>query len=66
MGYMQDVEQELRRTFDELLPALPKENEQALVQWIKDRLLESYRNGIEAGQRGPQRTRPSGQRSDTP
>jgi DNA primase len=41
-GYMQAVE-------DKLLELLEEDNESALIKWVKEELLASYRRGVEAG-----------------
>ena len=46
MSYMQELEAEL---ISKLSGA---EDTQALVRWITEKVLESYRNGIKAGQKG--------------
>ena len=49
MGYMQQFEQELRAQ-------LAKGDTDASVRWIKEKVLESYRNGLAVGKspRSPQ------------
>ena len=56
MGYMQDVEQELRqRLADFQDTVIPMD---AVVTFVKEKLLESYRNGIAAGKTGATDSRP--------
>ena len=45
MGYMRDLEQELRG----LLTDLPAEQIEPLVKFVKDRVYDSYRNGCDSG-----------------
>ncbi len=41
MGHLQDVEAELRER-------LAKDDSEAVVAWVKEKILESYRNGQKA------------------
>lgn len=45
MGYIQDLEKELREK-------LPKMDKETLVKYFKDKVWESYKNGVEAGKKG--------------
>lgn len=45
MGYIQELEHELR----EKLPQMDKES---LVKYFKDKVWESYKNGVQAGKKG--------------
>ncbi len=45
MTYIQEFEAELRRKYDEA------KDEDVLFRWISEKVLESYRNGITAGQK---------------
>ncbi len=42
MGYIQDLEQEL----NEMLSDLPEERQKKIIRFIKETVLESYKNGI--------------------
>ncbi len=42
MGYIQDLEQEL----NEMLSDLPEERQKKIIRFIKEKVLESYKNGI--------------------
>lgn len=44
MGYIYDVEKVLQ----EMLADLPEESSKQVIKYMKERLLESYRNGLEA------------------
>jgi len=46
MSYITDFETELTRKL------LSSETSESLVKWISEKILESYRNGITAGQKG--------------
>lgn len=46
MTYIQEFEAELRQKYDEA------KDEDVLFKWISEKMLESYRNGIKAGQKG--------------
>ena len=48
MSYIQEFEKELRKKFDEA------QDEEVLFKWISEKVLESYKNGIAAGQKGAQ------------
>jgi len=48
MSYMQEFEAELRQQYSECT------DEEVLFRWICEKVLESYRNGITAGQKGTQ------------
>jgi hypothetical protein len=48
MSYIEQFETEL------LAKLNGKEDEASLVRWISEKVLESYRNGITAGQKGAQ------------
>lgn len=39
MGHLQEIEQTLREL-------LAKKDEESLVAWVKERVLESYKNGL--------------------
>jgi hypothetical protein len=57
MGYLQDVD----RWLDELLPDVPPESD--VKRQIKEKILESYRNGLQGTGRSPaplRTTRPRG------
>ena len=42
MGYIQDLEQEL----NEMLSDLPEERQKKIIRFIREKVLESYKNGI--------------------
>ena len=46
MSYMNEFEAELRKKLNGQV------SEDAVVKWICEKVLESYRNGISAGQKG--------------
>ena len=46
MTYIEQFETELRKKLNE------SKDEATLIRWISERVLESYRNGITAGQKG--------------
>jgi hypothetical protein len=46
MTFIQQFEMELRRKYDEA------QDDDVLFRWICEKVLESYRNGITAGQKG--------------
>ena len=48
MSYIADFESELVAKLD------GKEDTASVVRWISEKVLESYRNGITAGQKGAQ------------
>lgn len=48
MNYMKQVDEWLTGLFEELLPVLPEENELRFRKAIKDKVLESFRNGQKA------------------
>jgi uncharacterized membrane-anchored protein len=48
MSYITEFEKELRQKYDEA------QDEEVLFRWISEKILESYRNGIKAGQKGTQ------------
>ena len=48
MSYIEQFEAELRQKYDEA------KDEDVLFRWISEKVLESYRNGITAGQKGAQ------------
>jgi uncharacterized membrane-anchored protein len=48
MTYIEQFEAELRKKYDEA------QDEEVLFKWISEKVLESYRNGITAGQKGTQ------------
>jgi len=48
MSYITDFEMELVAKLD------GKEDTATIVKWISEKVLESYRNGITAGQKGAQ------------
>ena len=48
MSYIEEFEKEFLAKFDE------SQDEADLARWVSEKLLESYRNGIKAGQRGSQ------------
>jgi hypothetical protein len=48
MTFIQQFEAELRKKYDEA------QDEEVLFRWISEKVLESYRNGITAGQKGTQ------------
>jgi len=43
MGYINDFERDLRARIEALEPGVEPD---ALVQWLKDQMLQSYRNGL--------------------
>ena len=45
MGYMNDFERELRARIEAIEPGVEPD---ALVQWLKEQMLKSYRNGLAA------------------
>ena len=50
MGYMQEFERELRELIDATQPyASDSEEVERLVRFVKEKQLESYRNGQSAG-----------------
>jgi hypothetical protein len=48
MGYMEQFEAELLKKLESATPTAE------IVRWASERVLESYRNGIQAGQKGVQ------------
>jgi hypothetical protein len=48
MGYLNQFEAELARKLESA------EDTASIVRWISEKVLESYRNGITAGQKGVQ------------
>jgi hypothetical protein len=48
MSYIKDFEAELLKKLN------GSEDDAAIVRWVSERVLESYRNGITAGQKGAQ------------
>ena len=48
MGYIHDVEKGLRA----LLATVRPETQEAIVRYCKDKILESYRNGMDAATNG--------------
>jgi hypothetical protein len=48
MSYIEQFEAELREKLD------GSEDTDSIVRWISEKVLESYRNGITAGQKGKQ------------
>jgi hypothetical protein len=48
MSYLNEFEQELKAKLQSA------EGEEAIIRWISEKVLESYRNGIKAGQTGRQ------------
>ena len=48
MGYIQDVEKGLRA----LLATVQPDDQEAIVRYCKDKILESYHNGMEAAKNG--------------
>ena len=48
MTYIKDFEAEFTKKLDSA------EDSASLVRWVSERILESYRNGITAGQKGVQ------------
>ena len=52
MSYITDFETEFAKKLES------SESSQALTKWVCEKLLESYRNGITAGQRGETVKRP--------
>ena len=48
MGYIHDVEKGLRA----LLANVRQDDQEAIVRYCKDKILESYRNGMEAATNG--------------
>ena len=49
MTYIQQFEAELLKKLND-----SNESDTAIVRWVSERVLESYRNGITAGQKGTQ------------
>ncbi len=52
MGYINDVEQGLRVLLTNTRP----DDQEAIVRYCKDKILESYRNGVDAGTNGATNT----------
>lgn len=48
MSYISEFDNELRAKLN------GPEDEEAIIRWISEKVLESYRNGIKAGQKGRQ------------
>jgi len=48
MSYLQDVERDFRALIEELLPVLPDGTEKTLIAFVKQKVVESYKNGMEA------------------
>ena len=48
MSYINEFEQELKAKLN------GPEGEDAILRWVSEKVLESYRNGITAGQKGAQ------------
>ena len=48
MSYITEFEQELKAKLNSA------EGDDAIIGWIAEKVLESYRNGIKAGQKGTQ------------
>jgi hypothetical protein len=48
MSYITEFEQELKSKLKST------EGEESIVRWVSEKVLESYRNGIKAGQKGQQ------------
>ena len=46
MAYMQEFVAELRRQYNEA------HDEEVFLRWVSEKVLESYKNGIKAGQNG--------------
>jgi hypothetical protein len=46
MGYLQDLQQEVRQ----LLSDLAEERQKEIVRWVANKVLESYRNGQANGE----------------
>ena len=46
MGYLQDLQQEVRQ----LLGDLAEERQQEIARWVANKVLESYRNGQTNGE----------------
>ncbi len=44
MGYIQDLE--LEQELNEILSDLPEERQEKIIRFIKEKILESYKNGI--------------------
>jgi hypothetical protein len=51
MSYITEFEQELKAKLQST------EGEETIIRWISEKVLESYRNGIKAGQKGTQAIR---------
>ena len=47
MSYIEQFEQELAKKIESSVKPLPE-----LLRWVSEKVLESYRNGITAGQKG--------------
>ena len=60
-GHLQHIERELRAL-------LAEGNTEAIVKWVKERVLESYRNGMQASKAGPEQeaARPPAQAAEPP
>ena len=46
MSYIKEFEAEMRKQYDEC------SDEDVFFRWVSEKVLESYRNGIKAGQKG--------------
>lgn len=64
MGYLQDFEKNLSAAIDSLNDKLnlgfatekdKATDKKAFIDWIKEEILKSYHNGIEAGKKGKSR-----------
>ena len=53
MGYLQDLQQEVRQ----LLGDLDEERQKEIARWVGNKVLESYRNGQASGQAAPRLAR---------
>jgi hypothetical protein len=59
MSYMEDFEKALRHRIGSLAvevkdgkPYIFESQLEELIKWLKDRIYESYKNGLEAGKKG--------------
>lgn len=52
MGYIYDVEKDLRV----LLANVRPDDQEAIIRYCKDKILESYHNGVDAGTNGATNT----------
>jgi hypothetical protein len=55
MGYMDELEANLRRILD----AVPGKGRDAIIRLMKEEVLRSYKNGLAAGRRGGKKAPPA-------